>query len=87
MIHATLRGLSAAVLIGSAALAALTMTTTSTLAYDYAWCGLNRGGGSWVCIYSSEAQCRASVSGNGGFCTMNPSAASAQAAEPRRRRK
>jgi hypothetical protein len=34
------------------------------------WCSVNRG--RWGCSYYNRAQCEASVSGVGGYCTRNP---------------
>jgi len=40
--------------------------------YPYCARYYGRGGGSTSCYFRSLAQCRASVSGVGGFCDSNP---------------
>ena len=44
-------------------------------AYDYPWCSIRggfAGGGGQSCYFTSQAQCRASLSGIGGTCIRNP---------------
>jgi hypothetical protein len=65
--------------------AALSLSTIRAHA-DGTWCahyGNNGDGGGTNCGFYSFEQCRAAVSGNGGFCQRNPF--SAYAAEPGRR--
>jgi len=43
-------------------------------AYPYRWCaeyGSGRGGGGTNCYFVTLSQCRAAISGNGGFCRQN----------------
>ncbi len=40
----------------------------------YPWCALYANG-TENCGFTSQSQCRAAVSGVGGFCTANPAAA------------
>lgn len=52
-----------------------------------AWCAYYFGESSSVeCAYDTIAQCRASVSGVGGFCSPNPNYVAAVDAKPARRR-
>ncbi|MBX9823631.1 MAG: DUF3551 domain-containing protein [Xanthobacteraceae bacterium] len=37
----------------------------------YRWCAIYRSGGSESCYFATLEQCRASVSGRGGFCRLN----------------
>ncbi len=55
-------------------------------AQNYPWCAILSGdlGGVTSCAFSTPEQCRATVSGVGGFCIQNPSGASAPAGVPRR---
>ena len=44
-------------------------------AYDYPWCAVYGGRGSsgaMSCYYSTYAQCMATISGIGGYCTRSP---------------
>ena len=63
------------VLFALAALAALGVFTPSTgQAESYPWCAAysgGRGGGGRNCGFSTPEQCRATVSGIGGFCEPN----------------
>jgi hypothetical protein len=62
--------------------AALFLSTIGAHA-DGTWCArYSTPGGGSNCGFYSFAQCQATVSGIGGFCTRNPFAA--YAAEPRR---
>lgn len=61
-----------------AALAAIALAPRSALAYDmpydpYPWCAVYGGdaGGATNCGFLTIAQCRATVSGIGGFCAHN----------------
>ena len=63
---------------GAAAIAALTLATsvkTSEALIIYPWCanygGRNMGGAA-NCGFVTFAQCMATVSGNGGWCGVNP---------------
>jgi len=55
-------------------------------AETYPWCAQIQG--SSICAYSTLEQCRAAVSGNGGYCDQNPMdhRDTAGAGTPRRRR-
>ncbi|MBI3435632.1 MAG: DUF3551 domain-containing protein [Proteobacteria bacterium] len=57
-------------LIGAATIAA---TSSPASASVYPWCALYAGafGGSTNCYFSTIEQCRAAVSGNGGYCERN----------------
>jgi hypothetical protein len=70
----------------------LTQTPASALPYDpYPWCALytNDEGGGSNCGFLTIEQCRATVSGIGGFCVpnqfYNPGQASAGRAHKKRR--
>ena len=61
-----------------AAIAASALVSSSAHAYDmpydpYPWCAVYSGdaGGSTNCGFLTIAQCRATVSGMGGFCAHN----------------
>jgi len=60
-----------AIVVGAAALAALSATAAD--AQNYPWCSQYTGsmGGSMNCGFSTYAQCMANVSGIGGFCIRN----------------
>lgn len=68
---------SALVLAGAAAIAALSLVTsvkTSEAQVIYPWCA-HYGrtlGGAPSCGFVTFAQCMAAISGNGGFCDVNP---------------
>jgi hypothetical protein len=58
-------------------------TTAPTMARDYPWCArtiTNDGFGD--CSFTSYQQCMATVSGQAGECTINPSVASGQHQHP-----
>ena len=62
---------------GVATLATLTLViaTDAARADPYRWCSVYGGGedgGSSNCYFMTLDQCRANVSGIGGFCTPNP---------------
>ena len=66
----------AIVIISTAlALVVLTQTPANALPYDpYPWCAdysAGNGGGSTNCGFLTIEQCRATVSGIGGFCVPN----------------
>jgi hypothetical protein len=63
-------------------LVALFLSTIGANA-DGTWCADYSGIGATNCGFYSFEQCRATVSGNGGFCTRNPFSGSS--AEPRKR--
>jgi hypothetical protein len=72
-------------------LAVLTQTAASALPYDpYPWCAQYSGsaGGGTNCGFLTVGQCRATVSGIGGFCVpdqfYNPGQASARRVPKRR---
>jgi len=52
----------------------VTMVLTATDAAAGSWCAVYSGrkGGSENCTFSSANQCRATVSGVGGWCRPNP---------------
>ena len=56
------------------ALAALTLAATPAHADPYKWCAVYGGFGHTreSCYYMTLGQCRASVSGLGGFCKPSP---------------
>jgi hypothetical protein len=60
-------------ILACAVLAAMAETPASALAYDpYPWCAQYSGdGGGTNCGFLTIAQCRATVSGIGGFCVPN----------------
>ena len=60
--------------MGTAAIASLTALATPARAeIEYPWCAQysGRGGGGRNCGFSTIEQCRATVSGIGGFCEPN----------------
>jgi len=62
------------VVIGIAAIASLTaLATPARSEIEYPWCAQysGRGGGGRNCGFSTIEQCRATVSGIGGFCEPN----------------
>ncbi len=66
-------------------LAALSLSTVGVRA-DGTWCArYGTGFGGANCGFYSIEQCRAAVSGVGGFCQPNAFSADADAREPRRR--
>jgi hypothetical protein len=70
-------------LLAAIAFTALTLSATGSRA-DGTWCAqYSTRGGATNCGFYSFEQCRATVSGIGGFCRRNPFAA--YAAEPRSR--
>ena len=65
--------------------AALSLSSIGARA-DGTWCASYSGGsGGTNCGFYSFEQCRATVSGIGGFCQPNPFSGSGAAREPRRR--
>jgi hypothetical protein len=65
--------------------AALSLSTIGAHA-DGTWCArYSVQGGASNCGFYSFQQCRATVSGIGGFCERNPFTAYGAASEPRRR--
>jgi hypothetical protein len=77
--------------IGIAAIASLpTLVTPVGAEIEYPWCAQysGRGGGGRNCGFSTIEQCRATVSGIGGFCEPNlfyPGAASDSSQSKRKR--
>jgi len=65
-------------LIGAAALTALTLASgvkSSEALTIYPWCanyGGRTSGGAPNCGFVTYAQCMATLSGNGGYCGVNP---------------
>jgi hypothetical protein len=80
------------VLAGLALVAAVTVFEIPTAEAQVSssrnpWCirDGNAGGGSWDCSYYNQAQCLASASGAGGWCTQNPNyGGGRQSRNPRR---
>ena len=68
----TLRHVSAAAFSSLLALGAFALTD-STQADPYRWCAQygNSDGGGTNCYFVTLEQCRAAISGNGGFCAPN----------------
>lgn len=68
------------------AIAALAWAGSGAKAQDLPWCAIFSGdlGGVRSCAYSTQEQCRATVSGVGGFCQPNPWINSPTRATPRR---
>lgn len=63
--------LSAAALM--LAIAATALPTRAEAYPVYPWCAFISGrGGATNCGFSTQAQCRAAASGNGGYCYQNP---------------
>jgi hypothetical protein len=59
-------------LLGATLLCAIGGLSTRADAQNYPWCAvLNMGDWSSNCGFVTEQQCRASVSGIGGFCMRN----------------
>jgi hypothetical protein len=59
-------------LLGATLLCAIGSVSTRADAQNYPWCAvLNMGDWSSNCGFVTEQQCRASVSGIGGFCMRN----------------
>lgn len=58
--------------VGAILLCAVGSLSTGAHAQNYPWCAvLNMGDWSSNCGFVTEQQCRASVSGIGGFCMRN----------------
>jgi hypothetical protein len=61
-------------LLGAMLLCGVAGLSTRAEAQNYPWCAiLNLGEWSSNCGFATEQQCRASISGVGGFCTPNTS--------------
>ena len=64
-----------AILFGLAALAAVpavdALSSTAQAYPVYPWCANYGGRGGTNCYFSTFAQCRAAVSGTGGYCSQN----------------
>jgi Protein of unknown function (DUF3551) len=60
-------------IVFAALLISIAGAATPAQADPYRWCGVFGGGESNVtnCYFMTIEQCRASMSGNGGFCTPN----------------
>jgi hypothetical protein len=71
----------------SIAAAFVAMTVAPALADKAPWCAFlgGREGGGTECLYYTIAQCRATVSGFGGYCFENPSYKSSRNARGRSR--
>jgi hypothetical protein len=57
------------------AVSILGLASAAAQADPYRWCaqyGGRGGGGATNCYFMTEGQCRAAVSGVGGFCRPNP---------------
>lgn len=78
-------------LLGLAAAAgvAVGFFTGGAAADPYRWCAIysGRGGGATNCGFVTLEQCRATVSGIGGFCTINQFYTGPEAQPARRARK
>lgn len=80
-----MRNVMLAILTLSAAGAATLVGSSPAAAFDYPYCVQGRGVGiPGDCSYASYAQCMASASGRGLYCSVNPRAAFGQL--PRRGR-
>ena len=56
-------------LFGSAAAVALMLFTAGAVSADpYKWCAVDSNGGGSNCGFVTVEQCRATISGQGGFC-------------------
>jgi hypothetical protein len=63
---------TAAALMGGVMLAGLSLPATASAA-EYPFCAMQGGRNSYEsCSYYTIEQCRAAVSGVGGFCQVNP---------------
>jgi len=81
-----MRNMKLAMLVLLAAGSATISGTSPAAAYDYPYCAQGRGVGyPGECAYSNYAQCQASASGRGLYCSVNPRAALNQG-PPRRGR-
>jgi hypothetical protein len=80
------RGSVAAGLLMALIITALLSAAPHASAQEYSWCGVYRTG-SERCSFVTEAQCTASLGGEGGFCRMLPNAAAAYASAPSRGRR
>jgi hypothetical protein len=73
----------------AALLTLIAVSVTDTAQADpYRWCAVYGGsefGGSTNCYFITLEQCRAAVSGNGGFCTVNQFYSGGSVDGPRRR--
>ena len=71
--------------IALCAAAALALTAAPARALDYPWCYIDQTkSGSTSCAFTTYAQCRENVGGNGGYCVQNPWWHSSPTAAPRR---
>ena len=67
------------------AAAALALTPAPARAVDYPWCYIDQTkSGSTSCAFTTYAQCRENVGGNGGYCVQNPWWHGSPTAAPRR---
>ena len=64
---------------------AVTFLVGTANAGPYKWCAVYSARGASNCGFVTLEQCRATVSGIGGFCMRNPFSAYRGAREPRRR--
>ena len=55
----------------AAALAGCGLLTDKARAQDYPWCSNFADGAGTNCGFSSEAQCRVTIQGSGGYCDRN----------------
>jgi Protein of unknown function (DUF3551) len=79
-----MRSIAMRTILATAALALLTLLTGTAAAREYAWCAhYNDETGARNCGFSTVEQCRATVSGAGGFCHQNPSFVPSAAARTR----
>src|SRR5947207_7282511 len=55
-------------LLGGVAAASMVFTVGATSADIYKWCAVDSSGGGTNCGFVTIEQCRATISGKGGFC-------------------
>ena len=74
-------------LVASALVAAMVLSGTSARAQNYAWCAQygGRNIASTNCGFATFEQCRATISGIGGSCYLNPQYQPPPGPHPRRR--
>ena len=74
------------VVLGGLALLIVAGMAEPAAAQDYPWCAHYSRSGTKNCGFVSFEQCRATVSGIGGFCAINPFYAAAYSDAPRVRK-
>ena len=76
-------------LLGILALLVLACASQPAAAVEYPWCAYYGGwglGGASNCGFVSLEQCRATISGVGGYCAQNPFYAGAAPVRPKKRK-